>query len=232
MSQLIDVIDNAIDVELCREWIKAFDNSPHQLPGLTGGGVDTAKKRSRDISVTSHPEFRSLLKPVLQATTRRVMDYIRRHPLVMISGLGLKFPDPETGELASLTTDNFARLAESRLPQLLQSVFRIGGINAQRYEQASGGYTYWHSEVYPELPDNEALHRVLLFMFYLNDVERGGETEFYYQQLKVTPRAGRMVIAPAYFTHSHCGHVPESGHKYILTSWVLFNRAEQMYQRL
>ncbi|MFM8725821.1 MAG: 2OG-Fe(II) oxygenase, partial [Planctomycetaceae bacterium] len=31
------------------------------------------------------------------------------------------------------------------------------------------------------------------------------------------------------FTHSHCGHVPKSGHKYILTSWVLFNRAEQIF---
>ncbi|MFN9287717.1 MAG: 2OG-Fe(II) oxygenase, partial [Planctomyces sp.] len=32
-------------------------------------------------------------------------------------------------------------------------------------------------------------------------------------------------------THSHCGHVPQSGDKYILTSWVLFNRSEQIFSQ-
>jgi hypothetical protein len=92
-----------------------------------------------------------------------------------------------------------------------------------------GNYGYWHSEVYPQLSHNEALHRTLLFMFYLNDVSEGGQTEFYYQNKSIRPKAGRMVIAPAYFTHTHRGCVPLSGDKYILTSWVLFNRAEQLY---
>jgi hypothetical protein len=39
-----------------------------------------------------------------------------------------------------------------------------------------------------------------------------------------------MVIAPAYFTHTHRGCVPVSNDKYILTSWILLNRAEQLYQ--
>jgi hypothetical protein len=38
-----------------------------------------------------------------------------------------------------------------------------------------------------------------------------------------------MVIAPAYFTHTHRGNVPVSNNKYILTSWVLFNQAQQIY---
>ena len=37
------------------------------------------------------------------------------------------------------------------------------------------------------------------------------------------------LFAPAYFTHTHRGQVPVSNDKYILTSWVLFNRAEQIY---
>ncbi|MFN5908487.1 MAG: 2OG-Fe(II) oxygenase, partial [Planctomyces sp.] len=28
-----------------------------------------------------------------------------------------------------------------------------------------------------------------------------------------------------------CGHVPQSGDKYILTSWVLFNRSEQIFSQ-
>ena len=48
-------------------------------------------------------------------------------------------------------------------------------------------------------------------------------------QRSIQPQAGRMVIAPAYFTHTHRGCVPVSGDKYILTSWILLNRAEQLY---
>ncbi len=68
-------------------------------------------------------------------------------------------------------------------------------------------------------------------MFYLNDVAEGGETEFFHQQRSLKPRAGTMVIAPAGFTHTHRGCVPRSGDKYILTSWILFQRAEQLYRR-
>ncbi|TMP71044.1 proline hydroxylase, partial [Pseudoalteromonas ruthenica] len=102
-------------------------------------------------------------------------------------------------------------------------------IQAQKYEVNKGGYPYWHSEVYPQLGHNEALHRVLLFMFYLNDVQDGGETEFVYQNKRIAPKKGTMVIAPGYFTHTHRGNKPVSNDKYILTSWVLFNRAEQIY---
>ena len=38
-----------------------------------------------------------------------------------------------------------------------------------------------------------------------------------------------MVIAPAGFTHSHRGNRPVSGDKYIVTSWLMFNRAEKLY---
>jgi hypothetical protein len=132
-------------------------------------------------------------------------------------------------EPVDLTVDNFAEVAKPQMHVLVPQLFRLGNIQAQKYLVDQGGYPYWHSEVYPQVGHNEALHRVLLFMFYLNDVEEGGETEFYYQQLKIKPKKGDMVIAPAYFTHTHRGCMPKSNDKYILTSWVLFNRAEHIY---
>jgi hypothetical protein len=111
----------------------------------------------------------------------------------------------------------------------MKVLYRLGPIQAQKYQAGVGNYNYWHCEVYPQAPHNEALHRTLLFMFYLNDVEEGGQTEFYYQNKAISPKTGRMVIAPAYFTHTHRGCVPVSNDKYILTSWILLNRAEQLY---
>ncbi|MCA1767902.1 MAG: 2OG-Fe(II) oxygenase, partial [Idiomarina sp.] len=81
----------------------------------------------------------------------------------------------------------------------------------------------------PQKGSTEPLHRALLFMFYLNDVDEGGETDFYYQERSLRPKAGQMVIAPAYFTHTHRGRMPVSNDKYILTSWILHSRAEQLF---
>ena len=83
--------------------------------------------------------------------------------------------------------------------------------------------------IHPKNTDCENLHRVLFFILYLNTVERGGETEFFYQKKCVYPKAGSVVIAPGGFTHTHRGNMPLSHDKYILTSWILFKRAEELY---
>ena len=78
MPHLIEVIDNAISPELCQQWLQAFDESPHLTAGQTGGGVDAAKKRSLDLNVSNRPEFRALLKPVIQATTQGMLQYFSK----------------------------------------------------------------------------------------------------------------------------------------------------------
>ena len=230
-SDFITVIDNALSPELCQQLIEAFDSSKHLAPGETGGGVDESKKRSMDVSISRHEEFQSLYPQVATITGKYLVDYFKRYHFALIGPIGLTMADIQTGEPVKLTTDNFDEQALPRLPQIVNYLFRIGEINAQKYLAGSGGYPYWHSENYPQQGSTDALHRNLLFMFYLNDVDEGGETEFYYQGKKIQPKAGRMVIAPSGFTHTHRGNIPISNDKYILTSWVLFNPAEHIFAR-
>jgi len=80
------------------------------------------------------------------------------------------------------------------------------------------GYHVWHCE-------NASVatsRRLLLCMMYLNDVEEGGETEFLHQSIRVKPKAGTIVICPAYFTHLHRGNPPLKGDKYMINGWVEF----------
>jgi len=63
-------------------------------------------------------------------------------------------------------------------------------------------------------------------LYYLNDVEEGGETEFHYQDMKVKPKKGSLIIFPAGFTHTHKGNIPLSDEKYVVTSWLMYNKAE------
>ena len=78
-------------------------------------------------------------------------------------------------------------------------------------------------------PAAETLHRTLLWTIYLNDDFHDGETEFLYQERKIVPRTGCLLIAPTAFTHTHRGNRPRGGDKYIATSWILFQRAETLF---
>lgn len=225
----IEVYDDALDPAFCQHFIERFEASQHKVPGRTGGGVDTTKKISTDLYLNQRPEFKEDLGLILKATTRHAEEYFRKYHFALIAPMALTLADPESGQPVAVTHDNYERVAAPQAQDLMKALYRLGGVQAQKYNRGSGNYNYWHCEVFPEAPANEPLHRTLLFMFYLNDVAEGGHTEFFYQQRAIQPKAGRMVIAPAYFTHTHRGCTPISGDKYILTSWILLNRAEQLY---
>jgi hypothetical protein len=74
-----------------------------------------------------------------------------------------------------------------------------------------------------------ANRRHLVFMTYLNDVDDGGETFFYYQDLKVKPRKGLTLIWPAGWTHTHCGLVSNTQSKYIVTGWISYEPHEPFF---
>lgn len=62
--------------------------------------------------------------------------------------------------------------------------------------------------------------RALVFTTYLNDVTDGGGTQFYHQQLIISPEKGKTAIFPAALTHVHRGVVSQTQHKYLLTGWL------------
>lgn len=65
-------------------------------------------------------------------------------------------------------------------------------------------------------------NRYLVMLWYLNDVEQGGETAFVDIGVEVKPKAGRMLMFPPYWMFQHEGRPPISGDKYILSTYLLF----------
>ena len=64
--------------------------------------------------------------------------------------------------------------------------------------------------------------RYMVFLWYLNDVADGGETEFCDIGRKVEARAGRLLMFPPYWMFQHAGLPPRSGDKYILSTYLMF----------
>lgn len=90
------------------------------------------------------------------------------------------------------------------------------GFQFQKSLKGKGTF-HWHTD------DDPANRRILAPIFYLNDVDEGGETSFKYQRIKIKPQAGTLVIFPATWTYYHKGEIPLSGDKYIITTFGMIN---------
>ncbi|MBI2381154.1 MAG: 2OG-Fe(II) oxygenase [Gammaproteobacteria bacterium] len=229
MKDFIGVYDDALSAEQCSTLIARFNTSDKVVRGHTGHGVDIAKKDSYDIMLNKHAEWQDAAQLIATTTLNYLREYMREYSFLLMGALSATVVHPKTGQPVVLDPENFAECGEPHLTELVQTMYRCGSLNMQKYLAGTGGYHHWHSETYPQNASCETLHRVLLFQYYLNDVAEGGETDFYYQERKITPKAGRLIIAPAGFTHTHKGCVPRSGDKYVITSWILFQRAETLY---
>jgi prolyl 4-hydroxylase len=65
-------------------------------------------------------------------------------------------------------------------------------------------------------------NRYMVFLWYLNDVADGGETEFCNLDLRIAARAGRLLMFPPYWMFQHAGLPPRSNDKYIISTYMLF----------
>lgn len=90
---------------------------------------------------------------------------------------------------------------------------RDSGYQIQR-TAPNGGYS-WHNDYYVY---SDGYERLFTYIWYLNTVSEGGETEFLDQ--KIQPIVGRLVLFPATWTFLHRGLPPKTGFKYICTGWM------------
>ena len=65
-------------------------------------------------------------------------------------------------------------------------------------------------------------HRIIAWMFYCNDIKKGGGTKFPQQNFTAEPKEGTLLIWPAFWTHTHIGIKAPKEHKYIVTGWCSF----------
>jgi hypothetical protein len=229
MTDFIEIYPGALNPDTCASLIQRFGTDAARQPGRVGSGVIPELKHSQDLTITGRPDWQQAEAALNDALFRCLLQYVRRYPYLLIAPLMLQIQDPSTGQPRRITEHDVSSMDDAGLGNLLRACLRPGGINLQHYQADQGGYPYWHCELYPKDASCEPLHRHLLWTLYLNDGFEEGETEFLYQQRKIAPQVGALLIAPTAFTHTHRGNRPKGGDKYIATSWVLFQRAETLF---
>jgi len=92
-------------------------------------------------------------------------------------------------------------------------IFPLKPPHFQLYEPG-GGYKVWHSDSL-----GSKIHRMFVFILYLNDVPDGG-TEFKHQNYTCEAKKGKIVFFPANFCYVHRSQVSYTSEKAIMTGWL------------
>jgi hypothetical protein len=122
------------------------------------------------------------------------------------------FLENELEKNLKIYIDNIDFVDNFKNTNLIPSKFLI-----QKYDQNKGKYIYHHDFA---LAVNDNMYRIITFLWYLNDVSLGGETEFFNGEIKIIPECGKLILFPASWTYPHTGCTPKSSDKYIITGWI------------
>ena len=132
----------------------------------------------------------------------------------------VKHLDPELHKLCEINTLRAIDTYKEHVPEAEWFPEKYG------YEQYRiKHYDHLKKDVFDTHVDNiniASSKRFLIFYWYLNDVDEGGETRFDNLNYEVKPQAGRLVMFPPYWMYPHAGKVPISNSKYLLSSQLNF----------
>ncbi len=75
----------------------------------------------------------------------------------------------------------------------------------------------------------DSASRQLSIIVYLNDVEKGGATNFTDIGISIQPKKGRILVFPPFYNFAHAGESPISNAKYIIVTWFHFHGTGHKY---
>jgi hypothetical protein len=194
--------NNSICKQLCNDIITLYEDQSGKYDGVTAKGLDKNIKDTTDLIIPRKDapletikKWERIDKFLSKELDRNVKKYVKnlKNKINIIE-------ECSDSKLNIVPTDS-----------LITSEFMI-----QRYIQNKGRYVYHEDS---SIDWNNKKYRLLTYLFYLNTVEEGGETEFW-GEYKIKPEAGKLVIFPALWTYPHRGMVPISCNKYIITGWL------------
>ena len=187
--------NNSLCSELCKEIIEIFENDKNKHDGLTIGGINKKVKDTMDLNIYKTDnkwlEVCNFLETELTYNLKIYSENINKK-YKNVNGFDNSY-------------------------EVLNKNIEITPFMVQRYIKNEGKYIY-HNDF--NIDYKKKTYRVLTYLFYLNDVVEGGETEFFGGDIKIIPKAGKLIIFPASWTFPHCGKMPISSNKYIITGWI------------
>jgi len=183
---------------LCDIIVNNYEGESDKSPGITIGGLNTNIKDTNDFCIPKNNDKWNKIESFLY---KELFSKIKKYSILIHEKINIEIINNYGIEFHYFNNKN-----------LFTQEFMI-----QKYDRHVGKYVYHHDfSVHHEIKKS---YRVLTFLWYLNDVEEGGETEFW-NNYKIKPEKGKLLIFPASWCYPHTGKIPISSDKYIITGWL------------
>lgn len=186
----------SLSKEFCEQIIQRYDAEQHlKYQGVTAAGLDKSVKDTQDMLVPETNEWSDI--------NQLLSNELQKHMKLYIASI-------DTG-IHYKKENNYGKDYRHLEEKLLQT----NNFMIQRYEQNKGKYIYHHDS------SNESKQcRAVTYLWYLNDVVEGGETDFFGGSFQIKPETGKLLLFPACWCYPHRGNMPISSSKYIVTGWL------------
>ena len=196
MDNLIQVFENSISSRVCENLIYKFEHNIDVKEGTTIGGYKPNIKKTTDL--TFGP-------------------YQNTHLLELFNLLNSKL---------SYYINEYKNITNFQLPTNFMTQCHM----IMKYLKNDGHYKFHndfilHGTSKGDANEKSESSRILTYLFYLNTIDEGGETEFI-DGTKIKPEKGKLLIFPATWPYIHKGNMPLSSNKYIVTGWLLLKNLE------
>jgi len=182
-----------------------FESDENKYEGVTFGGLNKNIKDTNDLIIPNSPnktgfeKWSKIHKFLENELAKNTREYVK-----ILDDLINKNHKKENNSREYYTF--------SKKP-LMNDTFMI-----QRYTKQKGRYIY-HDDFHNDYKNKR--YRVVTYLWYLNTVEEGGETEFWGTHT-IKPETGKLLLFPASWTFPHRGKIPLSHDKYIITGWLYY----------
>ena len=188
--------ESSLPRDFCESIIHKYEKEQRlKYQGVTAKGLDKNVKDTQDMMIPETQEWEEINQMLSFELQKHAKLYIQR----------IEKKENYKQE------NNFGIEYKHLSNKLLQdNQFMI-----QKYDKQKGRYIY-HDDGLIE----QKKSRVITFLWYLNDVVQGGETEFFGGSSRIIPEAGKLLLFPAVWCYPHRGNIPVSSSKYIITGWL------------
>jgi Rps23 Pro-64 3,4-dihydroxylase Tpa1-like proline 4-hydroxylase len=193
---------NSISKELSKIIINMFESDKNKYQGVTFGGLNKNIKDTEDLLIPNTPDksgfdkWKKIQMFLEKELAKNTKEYVKILDNIVNMNHEKENTDSEYKTFSNL---------------LSNELFMI-----QRYTKQKGRYIY-HNDFHSDFEKKK--YRIITYLWYLNTIEEGGETEFWGTHT-IKPEAGKLLLFPASWTFPHRGKMPLSDDKYIITGWL------------
>ena len=193
MDPYIYINKHSLSPELCKDIIEIYEKTQnkHRATTLNGMNEDVFNAMQCYIKNITDKDWPTIHEFLKQELTNNLKTYMK-------------------------TLDD--QIGDGNTYQHLKEGIIYNGFHINKYECNNEGKYDYHIDRY--LTKGMDQERHITFIWYLNDVKEGGETEMK-GNIRIKPESGKLLLFPSTWTYPHCSRKTISNDKYVIVGWLM-----------